>query len=93
MKTVAQILKKTKVGDILIANTGNGRSGASYEAWTASDDWSGEPAMYGKLGKYDRSQSPWELVRLILEAIRLEKHKPETDKSSLAQSLKARLFR
>lgn len=84
--------KKKKIGEMLIANTGQGRgTNHSYEGWTGYDDHSKEDAMYGKLDSFDRSQSPWELVRLMLEAIRLEKHTPSKDKDSLAQRLKRKL--
>lgn len=86
--------RKHKIGEMLIVNTGDSSgSKGSYKAWTVSDDWSGKPARYGKLDNYDRSQSPWELIRLMLEAIRLEVHEPSRRENSIAQKLKKQLFR
>lgn len=79
--------KAKKIGELVIANDLSG----GYEAWTAPDLWSNDPAMFGRLNEYDRTQSPWELVRLILETIRLEKHVPDLDDDSLSQRLKKRL--
>jgi hypothetical protein len=76
--------RKRKIGEMVIANDGAG----GYEAWTAPDKWSSEPARYGVLKGYDRSQSVWELIRIMLECIRLEKHKIPRKKDSLAQRLK-----
>jgi hypothetical protein len=78
-----------KIGEMVLANDATGRHNiGNYEAWTAPDNWSGEPARYGVVKNYDRDQSVWELVRLMLEAIRLEDHKPDT---KLAELLKERL--
>jgi len=83
---------KRKIAEMVIANSGDGTGiEGSYEAWTAPDGWSGEPAMYGKLDSFNRKQSVWELVRLMLEAIRLENHKPSKKKDSLAQRLRKKL--
>lgn len=86
---------KKKIGEMVIANdTENyNESGDSYQAWTARDDWSGEPEMFGRLLEYDRKQSPWELVRLMIEAIRLEKHEPDKEEDSLSQRLFRKLLR
>ena len=68
--------RKKKIAEMVIANTGEGyEDNHCYEAWTAEDAWSGEPAMVGRLEQYDRRSSVWELVRMMLEAIRLETHK------------------
>ena len=84
---------KQKIGEMVIANTGDTQSiTSSYEAWISKNDWSGEPEMYGKLDDYNRSQSVWELIRLMLEAIRLEEHIPSKEKNSLAQRLKRKLL-
>lgn len=81
--------RKKKIGEMVLANDGDGTGKkGNYEAWTAADDWSKEPARYGVLKNYDRSQSVWELMRLMLEAIRLEHHEPTTD---LSKRLKERL--
>lgn len=80
--------RKRQIGEMVIANDGHG----DYAAWTAPDGWSGEPARYGVLLNYDRSQSVWELIRLMLEAIRLEQHKVPKAKDSLAQRLKRKLL-
>lgn len=82
--------KKKQIGQMVIANDSSGDSSkASYQAWTAADAWSKEPARFGKLSGYDRSQSVWELVRLVLEAVRLEKHIPDND---LSERLKGKLL-
>lgn len=83
---------KRKIGEMVIANTGDGTGAlGDYEAWTAPDSHSNEPLMFGKLKGYDRRQSVWELIRLMLESIRLEKHKPDKEKTSLSQRLKLKL--
>lgn len=79
--------EKQKIAEMVIANNTLG----GYEAWTAPDDWSGEPARYGYLQDHDRRKSVWELIRLMLECIRLEDHKPKQDKGSLAQRLYNRI--
>lgn len=84
--------KVRKIGEMVLANIGDGTGRfGEYVGWAAPDTWSGEPARFGVLKAYDRAQSVWELVRLMLEAIRLEKHKPPRAKDSLAQRLKAKL--
>ena len=85
--------RKKKIGEMVIANDTENydESGDSYQAWTAKDDWSGESEMFGRLSGYDRRQSPWELVRLVIETIRLEKNKPDTEENSLSQRLLRRL--
>lgn len=83
-------MAKKKIAEMVLANDGTGNpEKADYEAWTASNEWSGEPARYGKLVGYDRSQSVWELIRLMLEAIRCEEHNPDTE---LSERLKKRLL-
>jgi hypothetical protein len=88
--------QKKKIAEMVIANAGLADSkehnAFSYEAWTAPDSHSGEPARYGVLHEFNRSQSVWELVRLMLECIRLERHKPSRAKDSLAQRLKDKLM-
>lgn len=84
--------RKSKIAEMVIANTGRTED-CAYMGWTAPDDWSREPARFGKLFEFDRRQSVWELIRLMLEAIRLEDHKPTRKKDSLAQILRKRLFR
>jgi hypothetical protein len=82
-----------KLGEMVIANAGKNEDGTRrYEGWTAKDTWSGEKARFGRLLSYDRKSSPWELIRLMLEAIRLENHKPEKGKRSLSQRLKTKLL-
>ncbi len=84
---------KRKIAEMVIANDmSGGYDTGGYQAWTAADDWSGDKAMFGKLDKFNRRLSVWELIRLVLECIRLEKHKPDKDKNSIAQRLKKRLL-
>lgn len=86
--------KKRKIGEMVIANTGKNPDGTfSYAAWTAKDQHSQESGLFGRLLSFDRRQSPWELIRLILEAIRLEKHIPDTRKNSVDQRLKHKISR
>lgn len=85
--------RKQKIAEMVIANVETNIYGSNYEGWTAPDDYSGEPALYGKVFKFNRKQSVWELVRLMLEAIRLEKHRPPTGKNSISQRLRKRMFR
>ena len=79
-----------KIGEMVIANTGRVGELNSYEGWTAEDEHSGEPAMFGRVN-FDRRQSVWELVRLMVESIRLEKHEPYQDLDSVSQRLLKRL--
>ena len=82
-----------KIGEMVIANTGKNEydpSLSDYQGWTAPDDHSGEPARFGMV-QFDRSQSLWELIRVMLEAIRLEQHEPSEDKDSVSQRLLKRL--
>lgn len=81
-----------QIAEMVVANTGdNPYGGHSYEAWTAPDSHSGEPAKFGRLSSFDRSQSVWELLRLMLEAMRLEDHEPFMDEQSISQRLLKRL--
>lgn len=81
--------KKKKIGEMVLANTGDGTGEkGDYEAWTAPDNWSGEPAKYGKLFGYDRSQSVWELVYQMVRMVRLADEEPT---SELSSRLKERL--
>ena len=82
-----------KIGEMVIANTGKNEYDPSlndYQGWTAPDAHSGEPARFG-IVQFVRSQSVWELIRVMLEAIRLEGHEPSTDENSIGQRLLKRL--
>ena len=84
-------INKKKIGEMVLANTGSNEDGTcSYSAWTEADSHS-EPAMFGKIKSFNRTQSVWELLRLMLEAIRLEKHEPVTDELHVDQRLKNKL--
>jgi hypothetical protein len=85
--------RKRKIAEMVIANDlSGGYDTGGYQAWTAADDWSGDKDMYGKLSAFDRSQSVWELIRLMLEVIRLERPKAPKEKDSLAQRLRKRML-
>lgn len=86
---------KKKIAEMVIANTTglDDEIPTAYQGWIAPDDWSREPAMFGRIAQFDRSESVWELIRLMLEACRLEKHTPSYNKDSISQRLRKRLFR
>lgn len=80
-----------KIGEMVIANTGYYGGEHSYEGWTAPDSHSGEPAMFGRV-LFDRSQSVWELIKVMLKSMRDDKHEePFTDSDSISQRLFRRL--
>jgi len=84
--------KKRKIGEMVIANDGSGDiSTASYQAWIGADDHSGDPAMFSKLERHDRSKSVWELIKLLIDAARSGRHSPDEETDSVSQRLKNRL--
>lgn len=81
---------KKKIGEMVIANKTITMGTANYEAW-ASDDKGFEG--FAELRDFDRSKGPWELLRLLLEAMLLESHTPSEKPESHAQRLKAKLLK
>lgn len=79
-----------KIGEMVVANKGTTVDGSMYDAW-ATDEHGEE--MYAELKGYQRSHGFWELLRLLLEVMILEKPEVPQDESSHAQRLKARLLK
>ena len=85
--------RKRKIGEMVIANDGSGDiETASYQAWIAADDHSGEPAMFATLAHHDRRHSVWELIRALIGVARTSSCIPDTEDNSLSQRLKKRLL-
>jgi hypothetical protein len=79
-----------KIGEMVIANKTMTLDSANYEAWAADDK--GFEA-FAELTDFDRSKGPWELLRLISEAMLLEDHQPDQEPQSHSQRLKAKLLK
>lgn len=69
--------KARKIGEMVIGNDlGYDETGHSYQAMLAPDDWNDTPAKYMRLKGYDRSQSVWDLIFLLLKG-RNKRHKKD----------------
>jgi hypothetical protein len=83
--------KAKKVGEMVLANDGRGYGNHhSYEGWIGPDEWSGDPALFGKVDRYDRRENVWILIRRMIEEA-FPKHLPNRDKEGLSARLKKHL--
>ncbi len=82
-----------KIGEMVIANRllTDEQGGHSYDAWTAPDSHSGEDFMFGRIYGFDRRNSVWELISLLLQSMRGEMPEPDYEDDSLSQRLKRKL--
>ena len=86
--------KTRQIAEMVIANVNSldtPQHLSRYEGWIAADDWSGEPSLFGRVNNFNRSQSVWELIRLMIGAAKHEHHAIDTDENSTTQRLKKRL--
>ena len=81
-------VKKKKIGEMVLANTGGDADTANYEAWVADAEGN---KLFSALNGYNRSQGFWNLIRLLLEVTVLKELKPDKNNYH-AKKLKSKLI-